>query len=99
VAHLKGREVEHLMETVNGEFIMMGCDPSDPSALRSRADVISLIHTIGFLPPLFSNTISGFSIEEHVPASVWFTGDPTTDPWEWRTILSADPSIAYGKFL
>lgn len=50
------------METVNGEFIMMGCDPSDPSALRSPADAISFIHTIGFLP-LFSNTIPGFSIE------------------------------------
>ena len=26
------------------------------------------------------------------------TGDPTSDPWEWRIILSRDPSIAYGKF-
>ena len=85
------------MEIVNGEFIMMGCDPSDPSVLRSPADAISLINTIGFLP-LFSNAIPSFSIEEHVPASVWFTGDPTTDPWEWRMILAADPSIAYGKF-
>ena len=44
------------METINGEWIMKGCDSSDPSALHSREELISLIHTIGFLP-LFSNDI------------------------------------------
>lgn len=76
---------------------MMGCEDSDPSALHSITDAASLIHTIGFLP-LFSNTITGFSVEEHVPARYWWTGDPDTDPWEWRMILARDPSIAYGKF-
>ena len=85
------------METVNGEFRMLGCDPLDPSALYSPQDAAELIQTIGFLP-LFSNAIPGFSIEEHVPAFNWWTGDPETDPWEWRRLLSADENIAYGKF-
>ena len=85
------------MEVVNGEFFMVGCDPEDPSALHSPADAAALIHRIGFLP-LFSTSIPGVSIEEHVPAECWWTGDGETDPWEWRQVLAVDPSIAYGKF-
>ena len=68
------------METINGEWIMKGCDESDPSALQSVEELISLVHAIGFLP-LFSNTIDGFSVEERVPAYVWWTGDEAADPW------------------
>lgn len=85
------------METVNGDFIMLGCDESDPSCLHGVENLISLVHTIGFLP-LFSNVIPGFSVEERVPAYRWWTGDPKIDPWEWRMILAAHPDIAYGKF-
>ena len=85
------------METINGEWIMKGCDSSDPSALHVAEELTSLVHTIGFLP-LFSNDIPGFSVEERVPAYVWWTGDEATDPWEWRMILARDPDIAYGKF-
>ena len=85
------------METINGEWIMKGCVSSDPSALHVAEELISLVHTIGFLP-LFSNDIPGFSVEERVPAYVWWTGDEATDPWEWRMILARDPDIAYGKF-
>lgn len=76
---------------------MKGCDKNDPSALKSIEDAIVLIHKIGFLP-LFSNDIPGFSVEEHVPAGNWWTGDETTDPWEWRMILARDPDLVYGKF-
>ena len=85
------------METINGEWIMKGCDSSDLSVLHSTEELTSLVHTIGFLP-LFSNDIPGFSVEERVPAYVWWTGDEATDPWEWRMILARDPDIAYGKF-
>ena len=76
---------------------MKGCDPKDPSVLKSAEELLSLIHTIGFLP-LFSNDIPGFSVEERVPAYVWWTGDEAADPWEWRMLLARDPEIAYGKF-
>ena len=85
------------METINGEWIMKGCGSSDPSVLHSAEELISLIHTIGFLP-LFSNTIDGFSVEERVPGNVWWTGDEASDPWEWRMILARDSGICYGKF-
>ena len=85
------------METINGEWIMLGCDRNDPTCLNSPEDLRSLIKSAGFLP-LFSTAIPGFSVEEHVPAYCWWTGDPATDPWEWRQILAKDPDIAYGKF-
>ena len=37
----------------------------------------------------------------NVPAGtqiVWHTGDPETDPWEWRTrVLNERSDIAYGR--
>ena len=85
------------METVNGEWIMLGCDRDDPTILKNAEAAVSLVHKIGFLP-LFSNSISGFSVEEHVPADGWWSGDEVTDPWKWRMILARRPDIAYGKF-
>ena len=83
------------MEYVNGEFIMKGCE--EPQALHTIDDCRSFIHTLGFIP-LFANSIPGFSVEEHTTAAQWWTGDPETDPWEWRQSLSSDEAIAYGKF-
>ena len=65
--------------------------------LHNVNELAELIHEIGFMP-LFSNAIRGFSVEEMTEESVWWTGDASTDPWEWRRILAADPEIAYGKF-
>ena len=82
------------MEYINGEFIMFGCEEKD--ALHTISDCASFIREVGFIP-LFSNSIPGFSIEEHTAVSQWWTGDPETDPWVWRQILSSDPAVAYGK--
>ena len=85
------------METVNGEWIMHCCGPRDPNRLRSPAELADLVRELGFLA-LFSNGIPGFSVEERTPASGWWSGDATVDPWEWRKLLAAEPDIAYGKF-
>ena len=85
------------MEYINGEFIMAGCNPDDPHRIQTAKECVKFVHSVGFLP-LFSNSILGFSVEEHTAASQWWTGDPQTDPWEWRILLAADDSIAYGKF-
>lgn len=45
-----------------------------------------------------SNGLSGFSVEERVTAEQWWTGDSSSDPWEWRIMASRHPDIAYGKF-
>jgi len=84
------------MEEINGEFLMKGCAEDDPSRLDTPEQLISLLSRVGFLP-LFSNTIPGFSVEEHVIAEHWWTGEDS-DPWEWRHFLSSHPEIAYGKF-
>lgn len=88
------------METINGEFIMQGCEENDPNRLWTIDDLYKFIHTIGFVP-LFScncSGLKGFSVEEHVTAEQWWTGDKATDPWEWRIIASRNDDIAYGKF-
>ena len=46
----KGGEFE--LETINGEWIMKGLDLDDPAAIHTVEECRSLIHTIGFLPPL-----------------------------------------------
>ena len=85
------------METINGEWYMLGCGRDHPDCLHAAAELAALVAEIGFLP-LFSCGIPGFSVEERTPPEDWWTGDPASDPWEWRTLLAADPSIAYGKF-
>ena len=60
------------MEYINGEFIMMGCEEKD--ALHTLSDCAALIHAVGFIP-LFTNSIPGFSIEEHTTAAQWWTDD------------------------
>jgi len=85
------------METINGEWYMLGCNPDDPACIHSIEELRAKILEMGFLP-LFSNKIPGFSVEEHTVPGNWWTDDPDKDPWAWRQILSRDPDIAYGKF-
>ena len=51
---------------------MMGCEEKD--ALHTLSDCAALIHAVGFIP-LFTNSIPGFSIEEHTTAAQWWTDD------------------------
>ena len=85
------------METINGEWYMKGCSRADPLCLHTPDELAALVRSVGFLP-LFSNEIPGFSAEERTPADSWWTGDPASDPWEWRKLLAAEEDIAYGKF-
>ena len=84
------------METVAGEWIMKGCRRSDPECLHSPEELLALVRKVGFLP-LFSNSIPGFSVEEHTPSADWWTGT-AADPWAWRQVLAPHPEVAYGKF-
>ena len=81
----------------NGFFIMNGTKRGDKFRVRTADELIGLVNEVGFLP-LFSNKIKGFSVEEHVPAGSWWTGDVNTDPWEWRETISRGKQVAYGKF-
>ena len=85
------------METINGEWYMLGCRRDDPRCLHSPEDLLEVVREIGFLP-LFSNEIPGFSVEERTPGNAWWTDDPETDPWAWRQALACRDEVAYGKF-
>ena len=85
------------MEVVGDLWVIKGCDRNSPECVHTTEELVKLIDQIGFLP-LFSNTVPGFSAEEHTASVTWWTGDPESDPWEWRQILASDPGIAYGKF-
>ena len=76
---------------------MKGCSRTDPLCLHSPDALAALVRDVGFLP-LFSNDVPGFSAEERTPVDGWWTGDPASDPWEWRKLLAAEEDIAYGKF-
>ena len=84
------------MEEINGVFYMKGCPEQDPACLHSPGELAELVQRMGFLP-LFANEIPGFSVEERVPASWWWSEDPASDPWAWRQLLAPMQDLAYGK--
>ena len=64
--------------------------------IETRKDLIDAINTFGFLP-LFSNSIPGFSAEEHTaPQVLWGAEDGL---WEWKGPAIQESGCAYGKFL
>ncbi len=81
----------------NGDWIMHGTSKDDPSRLQDVEALIRYVEEVGFLP-LFCNEIAGFSVEEHVAADDWWTGDPQIDPWEWRVLAARSERVVYGKF-
>lgn len=81
----------------NGEWIMHGTAKDDPNRIQSVEELIAYVDHVDFLP-LFKNEIDGFSVEEHVSADAWWTGDVQQDPWEWRAIAARSEKVAYGKF-
>ncbi|MBE6908930.1 MAG: hypothetical protein E7474_04910 [Ruminococcaceae bacterium] len=85
------------MSVENGEWIMRGLSWDDPYRIRTWRELADWINEVGFLP-LFAGEIKGFSVEEHVSPSFWWTGDAEQDPWEWREIIARSRSVAYGKF-
>ena len=85
------------MSYENGEWTMRGLDWDDPYRIRTWQELVGWINEVGFLP-LFANEIKGFSVEEHVSPSFWWTGDTEQDPWEWREIIARSREVAYGKF-
>ena len=78
-------------------WIMKGLSWDNPLRIRSAAELTAWVDQIGFLP-FFANGVAGFSAEEHVAASAWWTGNRATDPWEWREAIAAAHAVAYGKF-
>lgn len=79
------------------DWIMKGLDWDNPLRIRSSEALTAWIQEIGFLP-FFANDVDGFSAEEHTASHAWWTGNKSTDPWEWREEITAQHQVAYGKF-
>ena len=66
--------------------------------ISSKEDLISAINEYGFLP-FFTNSIEGFSIEEHTVPECWYNGSEDFWPvWEWKGPVIRETGCAYGKF-
>ena len=63
--------------------------------IRTIEDLENAVRELGFLP-FFANSLTGFSIEEHVDPGIWFTG--RDGPWEWKGPVINELGCAYGKF-
>ncbi len=64
--------------------------------IHSPSDLEEMVERYGFLP-YFKCRIPGFSVEEYCAPEGWWSGDPESDPWEWRAIVAANGRVAYGK--
>ena len=66
--------------------------------IKTKKGLEKLIEEIGFLP-FFANSISGFSIEEHVTWENWYHSyDDSWPVWEWKGPVIRETGCAYGKF-
>ena len=85
------------MGNESGTWIMYGVSREDPECIHTVGEAVEYINKVGFLP-LFKNEIPGFSLEERTAPECWWSGDPKSDPWEWREIIARSGKVAYGKF-
>ena len=67
--------------------------------IRTKEDLIQAINEYGFVP-FFINSISGFSIEEHIAPECWYNslGDSMWPAWDWKGPVIKETGCAYGKF-
>jgi hypothetical protein len=85
------------MKYENGSWYMTGVPREHPDRLKTLDALITYVNEVGFLP-LFGNEIDGFSVEDRVCPSDWWTEDAERDPWEWRVGAARSGKVAYGKF-
>ena len=85
------------MANESGTWVMHGVAETDPRCIHTVEEAITYINEVGFLP-LFKNDIPDFSLEERTVPENWWSGDPESDPWEWREIIAGSGQVAYGKF-
>lgn len=63
------------------KWIMKGLAWDNPLRIRTWQELVSWVNEVGFLP-LFRNGVPGFSVEEHVSADFWWTGEAPADSWQ-----------------
>ena len=67
-------------------------------SLTSYQDFIDQVNELGFLP--MSGLAPGLpSLGDLTPGGSWHTGDPDTDPWQWKDRAAQEKKLAYGCIL
>jgi hypothetical protein len=67
-------------------------------SLTSYHDFIDQVNELGFLP--MSGLAPGLpSLGDLTPGGNWHTGDPDTDPWQWKDRAAREKKLAYGCIL
>jgi len=64
--------------------------------IRCREDLVDLTQRLGILP-FFANRVPGWSVQENIDPSLWFTD--REGPWEWKGPLAFERICVYGKFI
>lgn len=64
--------------------------------IHKKDDLAAMIQQAGILP-FFTNSVPGWSVEEHIDPAVWFTDKE--GPWEWKGQLASERACVYGKFI
>jgi hypothetical protein len=68
------------------------------SHLHTYQDFLDRVYELGFLP--LSHFLPGLpSVSGETPDSQWHTGDPETDPWQWKDRAAEEKRAAYGCIL
>ena len=65
--------------------------------IRTKKNLTDAIEKYGFVP-FFTNSVDGFSIEEHVSQDLWWNGADGWKVWEWKGPIIKELKCAYGKF-
>ncbi len=55
--------------------------------IHKKDDLAAMIQQTGILP-FFTNSVPGWSVEEHIDPAVWFTDKE--GPWEWKGQLASE---------
>ena len=67
-------------------------------SLTSYQDFVEQVNEMGFLP--ISGLTPGLpSLGDLTPDGNWHTGDPDTDPWQWKDRAAREKKLAYGCIL
>lgn len=66
--------------------------------ITTYADFLARVNELGFL--FLSQTLAGLpSLGSQTAAQSWHTGDPDSDPWQWKDRAAQEKRAAYGCIL
>ena len=66
--------------------------------LNRYSDFIARVVELGFMP--LSDILPGLpSVSHETHESQWHTGDPDTDPWQWKDRAASEKQLAFGCVL